>query len=146
LGGYGRYQPIRFRPIKIRAEVKRLLHKLHAQIGNLLQIIGQGGIVILVEGDVEAGLHPAEVQRLRQAVGQAAGEEIMPELERTDGQQGHQRHNQPEQGQPTGTLRTFCTIHPPDFATPQIWRNYDLLTASLRGSYFSRNSQFPGNW
>ena len=85
--GNGRNQPIRLRPIKILAEVKRLLHKLHAQIRNLLEIIGQCRIIVLVEGDVEAGLHPAEVHRLRQAIGDAPREEIMPKLERTDGEQ-----------------------------------------------------------
>jgi hypothetical protein len=132
LVGYGRYQPKRLLPIKILAEIKRLLDKPHAQIRNLLQIVGQRRIVVLVQIDVEAGLHPAEVHRLRQAVGQAAGEKIVAELECTAGQQGHQRENQPEQGQQAGTLRTFHIIHPPDFATPQIWRNYDLLTAWLR--------------
>ena len=36
LVGNGRNQPIRLRPIKILAEIKRLLHKLYAQIRNLL--------------------------------------------------------------------------------------------------------------
>jgi hypothetical protein len=78
MGGNGRYHPIRLCPLIIFAEIEGLLDLAHAQGGDLRQVVGQGRVVILRQGDVEAEAGAAVGDGAGQRDRNAARQEGLP--------------------------------------------------------------------